>query len=778
MPNTKWDANRWSLEESDVLNKLAVLRGSADESARHVRGLYVTFLLFAFYVAVIVFSTTDQQLLKETGARLPLLNVELPLLGFFIVIPWLVFIFHVHLVTHFFLLSRKLHNLNQAIASLPEDIQRTHRELPFPLVFSYMIVGRHHPFLLRWAFSTTVIVTVVIVPIVLLLVIQWKFLPYHSRWITLNHQIVFVLDLLLLWALWPRMKRQRWQMFRVFVAGVSTIVILLVSTVLLVPPGGVIERFLGKQIQFNYILHRNLDLREKTLMKSEPPPELIAAYKVAGDSSEKVWLDHGKPLDLQKRDLRDANFYRATLWNVDLRGAKLQGADFQEAQLQGANLQRAELQGAKLQRAELQGADLEWARLQGADLTEAQLQGADLTEAKLQGADLTAARLQGANLREAELQSANLKGADLQITFLYGANLQGADLRGANLREAELQGAKLQRAELQGAYLERAKLQSTFLNGANLKRADLRGANLREAELQGAKLQRAELQGAKLQRAELQGAYLERAKLQGANLKRAKLQGAKLQRAELQGAYLREAELQGAPLWEARLQGADLREAKLQVTDLRRAQLQGAHLGEAELQGANLRGAELQGANLRRAELQGADLRGARVYATKFAEADLSMANIHGLVSIPVSWDSLESISSITTKNWPDDARKRVQEALSRFWDIAFDLPLDKTLLAPSQATGALYDHCGLFTDWPPPLDINTFEINHAMLLTDLSCNDRYFVKSLVKRAHFKRSRTLAQALLNKADSKTCSELAELVEENRKILEYIIRQTK
>jgi len=81
-----WDKNLWSLEAADVLAELAVLRTAVDESARHVRGLYFTFLLFAFYVAVIVFSTTDEQLLKETSARLPLLNVDLPLLGFYIFI--------------------------------------------------------------------------------------------------------------------------------------------------------------------------------------------------------------------------------------------------------------------------------------------------------------------------------------------------------------------------------------------------------------------------------------------------------------------------------------------------------------------------------------------------------------------------------------------------------------------------------------------------------------------------------------------------------------------
>jgi hypothetical protein len=56
--------------------EIDTLLASVNDAARHVRGLYFTFLLFAFYVAVIVFSTTDEQLLKETGARLPLLNVQ------------------------------------------------------------------------------------------------------------------------------------------------------------------------------------------------------------------------------------------------------------------------------------------------------------------------------------------------------------------------------------------------------------------------------------------------------------------------------------------------------------------------------------------------------------------------------------------------------------------------------------------------------------------------------------------------------------------------------
>ena len=727
MPNTKWDINRWSLEEADELEKLAVVRGSADESARHVRGLYVTFLLFAFYIAVIVFATTDEQLLRETGARLPLLNVELPLLGFYIFIPWLVLIFHVHLLNQFFLLSRKLHNLNQAIALLPEDIQHKYRELPFPLVFSHMVVGTHYSRLLRWAFSLAVLVTVVIVPITLLLAIQWKFLRYHSSGITVNHQIVLVLDLFLLWVFWPRMfarsvrwgvwcpsrglrwrVQQRQQIRRMFAASISTIIILVVSTLFLVPPGDGIEWFLSeeakkawreqvwheksrimvrllyKETWFYNFFHRNLDLYEKTLMRKEPSPELIAAYKAAGDPSEKVWLDHGKPLDLQNRDLRNADFGSAILWDVDFRKANLQGADFTGAELQGANLKEAQLQDADLFNANLQGAKLRGAQLQGADLWGVNLEGADLSRADLQGANLRYANLQGARLIEANLQGANLEEAQLAAASLTGANLQGADLT-----EAYLYGA--------------------FLNHYY-------------DTIQG----------------------IDQVVIQGANL-----------------------------------QGADLTDAKLQ--------------------GAVLQGAKLQGANLSRANLQGTDLRGTRVYATDFLEADLSMADIRGLIFAPVEWEDLEIMEDLEleltsgAKNWPDDARRHVQKALSDFWNSAvFGPSFDKTLLtlpASSQAIGALYDHCGLFADWPPPPDIDTFETNHAALLAELPCNNEYLARSIVARAFGRRAPfitfkklsplpTLAQALLNKTYSKTCPEITAVFKEYREKLEQIAQQTK
>ncbi|MBO8085431.1 MAG: pentapeptide repeat-containing protein, partial [Marichromatium sp.] len=474
----RWDGkeNLWALEEQDVLAKLALLRASADDAARHVRNLYVTFLLFSFYIAVIVFSTDDEQLLRETGATLPLLDIELPLLGFYSFIPWLVLFFHAHLLLQFFQLSRKLFNLDALLLKLPEAEERTYRELPFPLVFSYVLIGRHHPGLIRLMLRVVVKVTMILLPILLLAAIQWRFLPYHSFWITLDHQLVITLDLLLIALLWPRLSsrsgrwrirwptsrwlprkigrlvrpNRRWQRRGARVPPALALIFLSVIWGLMVPPGGGIEWMIREnQPWINWLFQRNLTLRERVLMVKAPPAEVLYAAHIDTDEERaEIWKDVGQALDLRHRDLRYADFWRATLWDVDLREAQLQGASLWEAQLQGGILWGAQLQGTSLWKAQLQGAHLRRAQLQGATLWEAQLQGAILLEAQLQGAILLEAQLQGADLIWAQLQGADLRSAELQGADLIGAQLQGADLKSAELQGADLSGAQLQGADL------------------------------------------------------------------------------------------------------------------------------------------------------------------------------------------------------------------------------------------------------------------------------------------------------------------------------------------
>ncbi len=446
----------WSLQEG----RIAVLRAAVDSSARHVHWLYFTFLVFVFYVWVTVFSTDDEQLLKEAPIHPPLPNVELPLVEFYLIIPWLVLFLHAYLLTQFFLLSRRLFDLNDALKSLPSDLERTQRNLPFPLIFSHRIIGIHHPEWIQWALRMWVTATILLAPIVLLLTIQLKFLPYHDGWITFGHQLALTFDLLLLWFYWPRLfsRSDRWRDWwsesgHWHVWGpVLTILMFIGSWDLLVPPGGGvvgIERWIGYQKQLDKLVHRNLVLNERTLMRKDPPVELLFAEHLETDEKQrKIWQEVGEGLNLRGRDLRYAKFYKSKFWNVNLWKAQLRGARLHGAQLQGANLKKAQLQDANLMWARLQGTNLGWAQLQGVDLRLAQLQGADLRWAWLQGANLQAAQLQGAYLWKAQLQGADLRGVDLRGVDLRGADLQCADLRGAVVYGTDFREVELSRTDL------------------------------------------------------------------------------------------------------------------------------------------------------------------------------------------------------------------------------------------------------------------------------------------------------------------------------------------
>jgi hypothetical protein len=61
-----------------------------DNASRHARMVYYLYLGFIAYCAVTVFSTTDRQLaIKGDTAQLPILDISVPLDGFFLLAPLL-----------------------------------------------------------------------------------------------------------------------------------------------------------------------------------------------------------------------------------------------------------------------------------------------------------------------------------------------------------------------------------------------------------------------------------------------------------------------------------------------------------------------------------------------------------------------------------------------------------------------------------------------------------------------------------------------------------------
>jgi uncharacterized protein YjbI with pentapeptide repeats len=562
---------------ADEAKDLKALRIAVVDAAGVSVGLWFSYIFVLLYLLIAVGSVTHRDLFLENPVKLPFLNVDLPLVGFFVLGPLLFLIVHAYVLLHFVLLGSKVGAFHTELESQIPDADaraRLRRQLPSNIFVQILAGPREVRSGVIGAMLRLIAqVSLIVAPVALLVFFQIQFLPYHPTWgIELWQRVAVVIDLVLLWMLWPSISRGRvtrisWAALRhgigvpvglirlfwaplrwagppdnkrritwtrvkltaiVATAVVASIIpVLLVFTVATVP-----DEWLDRKLNSTPIignLHKLLFAGQADEVTGRPSSwfsnrlVLIDQSFVDLDQLEKKEVSHS----FRGRDLTYAVLSRADLRKADFTGAKLNYATLRKTKLERAVFSCAETAGGVGQFGcvELRSADLSYARLQGAHLGFAQLQGANLGFAQLQGADLGFARLQGADLSDAQLQ-----GGDLAASDLRGAHLARAQLQGAHLADAQLRGADLTRAALQGADLASAQLQ-----GAYLLNAQLQGADLADAQLQGADLASAQLQLADLADAELQGADLATAALQGADLASAQLQGADLSDAELQG---------------------------------------------------------------------------------------------------------------------------------------------------------------------------------------------------------------------------------------------------
>ncbi len=488
---------------------LDAIQKSVSDAAAVGAPLWLSYIFLLFYVAIATSGVTHTQLLLESPVDLPFLNIKLPLKAFFILAPILFLIVHAYVLAHFAMLSDKAKAFHDRLtAKVTAEIENDHaireglrQQLPIN-VFVQFLAGptniRESAFgVMLWVIAWT---TLVGAPVLVLLLLQLQFLPYHDTRVTWLHRVVLCADLAIIWWLWMKIladrdrscpkHRSRWMkgwddflwFFRKFGAPTATVLVAVFSVLFSTFPSEWDElpfRWAkwAEPTEATEFIFGKVDAKNQRVTGSWPVNtlrlrefDIYAALGVEGRDKLK-WKPYCFSLKhrrLEQADLRDARFD-----NIDLRGASLEGVLLDRAKLEKANLDGAWLPNASLDRAQLQGASLDNAQLQGASLDNAQLQGAALDGARLQGASLFMAWLQGASLNSARLQGALLDRAQLQ-----GASLNSAQLQGAVLNKAQLQGAAPDFAQLQGASLDGAQLQGASLYSAQLRAASLEGAYL------------------------------------------------------------------------------------------------------------------------------------------------------------------------------------------------------------------------------------------------------------------------------------------------------------
>ena len=103
--------------------------------------LWLSYMFVFLYLAIAAGAVTHKDLFFENPVKLPFLNVELPLIGFFVLGPALFLIVHWYTLLHFALLAGKVgafHTELEAQIHYPETRARLRRQLPSNIFVQFL----------------------------------------------------------------------------------------------------------------------------------------------------------------------------------------------------------------------------------------------------------------------------------------------------------------------------------------------------------------------------------------------------------------------------------------------------------------------------------------------------------------------------------------------------------------------------------------------------------------------------------------------------------------
>ncbi len=453
----------------DRSKALDSLLDSLNGSADRFQTLWFTFLAATLYLVVTAAATTHRMLLLGEQQTLPVVDIKVSLLPFFVIAPAFYFAIHLYVLLMLVLLARTASFFGNALkkASLSDEDELGYRaRIGNSLFLQLLSAGKREPLRIGVAVLAWIALgTLVLAPLATLILIQMMFLPYHSVGITWWHRFIIFADLALALYVWhkvfgaenpllgPRALRDHLRGIRIEAILVLVGVVAWMSlwegrwageTLASRTIGPLLTSEDSGRVVFGLVPIR-LELENDPIVGTARYEEVLAQSKSPEGGFEGGTI-HTLPLD--GRDLQFANLFGSDLREVSLRDADMRGATMTAVRLDDADLTGAKMSGVDLRAAILRDyayahADFAGADLEGANLRGAFLGGAYLANASLQGADLT-----GANMSPSDLHGAHLQGADLSNARLQGANLQGAELQGAILT-----GAKLADADLTGAYV-------------------------------------------------------------------------------------------------------------------------------------------------------------------------------------------------------------------------------------------------------------------------------------------------------------------------------------
>jgi len=348
---------------------LKTLADAANEATKREAAQWFYFVTIMITLAAIVGSTTHRVLFLEEAVKVPLLQIELPLEGFYMVAPAILLTLHFYLLAQLRIMAEKLRAFLDAVAEAAgEDVAARDKALKRLDSFVVVQLLTSERFGLTQAPVRLVAwTTLVAAPVLLLLFFQLRFLPYQDVAITWWHRVLVLGDMAVIWWLWPSfIGRPPWTFWYLGVIrwGSALVVVVFSWGLATVPAelwelGGPLAVLRSKLFDggVDFVTQREASLLSRKLVLSDEEFLTEAQKKAWADATEAARYRLPRTLVLRGRNLRFARLERVDLRKADLTGSNLTGADLDEARLEHATLVFAVMDSASLSEAKLQGAN-------------------------------------------------------------------------------------------------------------------------------------------------------------------------------------------------------------------------------------------------------------------------------------------------------------------------------------------------------------------------------------------------------------------------------------
>ncbi|MEC5292555.1 pentapeptide repeat-containing protein [Aurantimonas sp. C2-6-R+9] len=349
---------RLSTDPARLDQDLVAQESAVNTAASRVRGTWVTYLVLWTYLVIAVGSITHRQLFLAEGIKLPVLDVDLPLIGFFWVAPGLFIVMHLYLLLQLRGLMERVSTYETILCHAtksPAERARLRQRLD-PYIVLQAVAGSEeglHDRIYVGVLRFIVWLTVVFAPLGLLFFVQIRFLPYHDEAATWAHRVFIALDLLCLWLIWRPALRAKssnalMSLARSGFAVTASLAGVFLSVLVFIFPGEAIEGYQAS------ILSRPLvgtwDRNYKPTSSGwvlnhivlSVDDDFIDDDEIAKlDAREKESPTNTSSSGAMVRSFRDRDFRGAVLESLDLRRTNFEKAGLQGAWLDGAQLQRA-----------------------------------------------------------------------------------------------------------------------------------------------------------------------------------------------------------------------------------------------------------------------------------------------------------------------------------------------------------------------------------------------------------------------------------------------------